>query len=92
MTKVVALIGEANLLSPSQQKVLEFLRLHPYEVFAIKEEEKIAQILGMNRNNVGWCLWALEKKHLIAKRRVGRKVYYGSLEAISHLDKELKKK
>ncbi len=91
MTKVIALAGEANL-SPSQDKILEFLRLHPYEVFAIKEEEKIAQALGMNRNNVGWCLWALEKKRLIGKRRMGRKVYYGSLEAINNLDKELMKR
>lgn len=91
MTKVIALAGEANL-SPSQDKLLEFLKLHPYEVFAIKEEEKIAQELGMNKNNVGWCLWALEKKRLIGKRRIGRKVYYGSLEAIDHLDKELKRR
>jgi len=91
MTKVIALAGEANL-SPSQDKILEFLKLHPYEVFSIKEEEKIAQELGMNRNNVGWCLWALEKKRLIGKRRMGRKVYYGSLEAMSNLDKELRKR
>ena len=91
MTKVIALAGEANL-SPSQDKILEFLKLHPYEVFSIKEEEKIAQELGMNRNNVGWCLWALEKKRLIGKRRMGRKVYYGSLEAIGNLDRELKKR
>ena len=91
MTKVIALVEEAKL-SSSQDKVLEFLRLHPYEVFSIKEEDKIAQDLGMNRNNVGWCLWSLEKKRLIGKRRIGRKVYYGSLEAIEHLDKELKKK
>ena len=91
MTKVIALVEEARL-SSSQDKIVEFLKLHPYEVFCIKEEDKIARDLGMNRNNVGWCLWSLEKKHLIGKRRIGRKVYYGSLEAIEHLDKELKKK
>jgi len=91
MTKIFALANEGNL-SPSQDKLLEFLKLHPYEVFAIKEQARIAESLGMNKNNVGWCLWALEKKHLIGKRRIGRKVYYGSLEAISHLDGELSKK
>ena len=91
MTKVIALVEEPKL-SYSQDKILEFLRLHPYEVFSIKEEDKIAQDLGMNSNNVGWCLWALEKKRLIGKRRIGRKVYYGSFEAIKHLKKELKKK
>lgn len=91
MTKIFALAKEGSL-SPSQDKLLEFLKLHPYEVFSIKEQEKIADTLGMNKNNVAWCLWALEKKQLIGKRRVGRKVFYGSLEAISNLDKELAKK
>jgi len=91
MTKIFAIAKEGSL-SPSQDKLLEFLKLHPYEVFAIREQGKIAEALGMNKNNVGWCLWALEKKHLIGKRRIGRKVYYGSLEAISNLEKELAKK
>jgi hypothetical protein len=91
MTKIFALAKEGNL-SPSQDKLLEFLKRHPFEVFAIKEQEKIAEALEMNRNNVGWCLWALEKKDLIRKRRIGRKVYYGSHEAIANLDKELAKK
>jgi len=46
----------------------------------------------MNKNNASWCFWALEKRRLIGKRRVGRKVYYGSLEAINQLDRELRKK
>lgn len=91
MTKVLSLAAESTL-SPSQDKILGFLKLHPYEVFAVKEDQNIAQTLGMNKNNVGWCLWALEKKHLIGKRRIGRKVYYGSLEAINHLDRELSRK
>ena len=91
MTKVLSLAAESTL-SPSQEKVLGFLKLHPYEVFAVKEDEKIAQALGMNKNNVGWCLWALEKRHLVAKRRIGKKVYYGSYEAISLLDRELSKR
>ena len=91
MTKIFALAKEGSL-SPSQDKLLEFLKLHPYEVFSIREQGKIAEILEMNKNNVAWCLWALEKKHLIGKRRVGRKVFYGSQEAITNLEKELAKK
>lgn len=91
VTKIFTLVGETNL-PPSQEKVLEFLKLHPYEVFAVTEVEEIAQTLGMNKNNASWCFWALEKKHLIGKRRLGRKVYYGSLEAINQLDRELMKK
>lgn len=91
VTKIFTLVGETNL-PPSQEKVLEFLKLHPYEVFAVTEVEEIAQTLEMNKNNASWCFWALEKKHLIGKRRLGRKVYYGSLEAINQLDRELRKK
>lgn len=91
MTKIIALAEEADL-SPSQDKVLQFLKLHPYEVFAVKEVKELAQALGMNENNASWCFWTLEKKRLIAKRRLGRRVYYGSLEAINQLDKQLKKK
>ena len=91
MTKIITLAVEANL-SPSQEKVLGFLKQHPYEVFAIKEVKEVAKGLGMNENNTIWCLWALEKRRFISKRRLGRKVYYGSLEAINHLDRELGKK
>lgn len=90
MTKIFAIANEGNL-SPSQDKLLEFLKHHPYEVYAVREQEKIAEALDMNKNNVVWCLWALEKKQLIGKRRIGRKTYYGSLEAISNLDRELMK-
>ena len=91
MTQIIPLSEEADL-PPSQEKVLQFLKLHPYEVFAVKEVKEIAQALGMNENNASWCFWTLEKKHLIGKRRLGRRVYYGSLEAINQLDKQLKKK
>jgi len=91
VTKIFTLVGETNL-PPSQEKILEFLKLHPYDVFAIKEVNEIAQTLGVNKNNAIWCFWALEKKHLIGKRRLGRNVYYGSLEAINQLDRELRKR
>jgi len=88
MTKIASVVAEINL-PPSQRKILDFLKEHPDEVFAINEEQQISQVLGMNRNNIGWSLWALEKRGLIGKRKVSRKVYYGSHEAIGKLDKSL---
>ena len=91
MTKIFALADQPEL-PPSQEKIVEFLKHRPYEVFSIKEVKEMAASLGLNKNNASWCFWALEKRRLIAKKRVGRKVYYGSLDAIEQLNRELKKR
>jgi len=91
VTRIIALASETDLPS-SQQSMLGFLKSHPYEVFAVTEIRELGPSLGLSKSNASWCCWALEKKGLIAKKRLGRRVYYGSLEAIGLLDTELSKK
>jgi predicted transcriptional regulator len=91
MTKIITLATEPDL-PPSQEKILQFLNRHPYEVFSIKEAKEMAPSLGLSQNNASWCFWALEKRQLIRKKRIGRRVYYGSAEAIEYLNTELGKR
>ena len=92
VTRIIALATEPDL-PPAQERILEFLKHHPYEVFAIKEvKEEVAPSLGLAAGNASWCFWALEKKRLVRKKRLGRRVYYGSPEAIEHLNRELSRK
>jgi len=92
MPKISELV-EKEALSPLQMKVLRYLNDHPDEVFSYRDEAELAQKINHDGSvhGIGFSLWALEKKGLIGKENYGRRVYFGSFQAINKL-KEAKKK
>jgi hypothetical protein len=84
MAKIDVVLGQPDV-SPSQQKLLEYLNARSDEVFSYSEAAELANHLGLKESNVRWSLWALEDEEAIAKTRIGRKVYFGSKKAIATL-------
>jgi hypothetical protein len=74
-------------LSPLQQKVYDYLQEHDDEVFGYGDVKELSEKInhqGSNRG-VSFTFWALLKKKLIDKERVGKNIYFGSKSAIESL-------
>ncbi|MBN2238277.1 MAG: hypothetical protein JW712_00765 [Dehalococcoidales bacterium] len=74
-------------LSPLQQKVLDYLQAHDDEVFGYGDVKELCEKIhhkGSERG-VSFTFWALLKKKLIDKERVGKYIYFGSKTAINEL-------
>ncbi len=79
-------------LPPLQKKVLAFFERHKGEAFIYHDPELLKELHGEKASALGWTMWALEKKTFLAKRKVGRKTYFGLPEDINKLDAGLKQK
>ncbi|HEU0073029.1 MAG TPA: hypothetical protein VFS30_03390 [Dehalococcoidia bacterium] len=79
-------LAQRDSLTPLQKAVLEYMEAHDDEVFSYRDEKLIRDVKS-KPSAVGFTLWALHKKGLIEKEKVGRKVYFGSNDAIAELRK-----
>jgi DNA-binding transcriptional ArsR family regulator len=82
--RIAAVLERRDRLSPLQRKVLDYLESHGDEVFTYRDVA-LARATKAKLSAVGFTLWGLEKKGLIEKEKVGRKVYFGSHDAIAEL-------
>ena len=84
--KVEAIVdfSRRKKLSPLQRKVLEYLEEREDEVFRYRDGE-LAEKLSVKASALGFTLWTLHQRDLIAKAKVGGKVYFGSHAAIAQL-------
>jgi hypothetical protein len=71
-------------LSPLQKKVLDYIEKHADEVFSYRDAD-LARDLSLKASAVGFTLWTLHDRDLIAKAKVGGKVYFGTKGAIGKL-------
>ncbi|HEY95759.1 MAG TPA: hypothetical protein G4O15_12570 [Dehalococcoidia bacterium] len=91
MPKINDVINQSQL-SPLQQKVLDYLQEHDDEVFGYGDVKELSEKInhqGSNRG-VSFTFWALLKKKLIDKERVGKYIYFGSKSAIESLREQKK--
>ena len=79
-----------NSLPPLQKKVLDFFKRHRGEVFPYDDPE-IYNGIDEKPTAIGWSIWSLENKKLLAKKKVGRKTYHGLPEDIQKLNLALSK-
>ncbi len=79
-------------LPPLQKKVLAFFERHRGEVFLYQDREMLSELHGEKGSATGWTMWALEKKGFLARRKVGRKTYFGLPEDIKRLESGLAQK
>ena len=92
MPKINEILSEYEL-PPLQQRVLSYFQQHTDEVFSYKDADELAKLIkhtGSPRG-VSFALWALDKKGVVDKERVGKRVYFGSKDAIAELRKKKKK-
>ena len=80
-------------LSPLQQKVLDYLQEHDDEVFGYGDVKELSEKINHkgSERGVSFTYWALLKKRLIDKERVGKHIYFGSKSAISSLREQNRK-
>jgi Fe2+ or Zn2+ uptake regulation protein len=91
MPKINEVISNLKL-TPLQRKVLAYLQNHNDEVFQYKDLNELAKLIKHHSpRGVASSLWTLASKGMISKTRIGRKIYYGSKEAIDYLLKGLNK-
>jgi predicted transcriptional regulator len=92
MPKIDAILGEYEL-PPLQQRVLSYFQEHKDEIFSYMDAKELAKLIKHNGSprGVAFALWALDKKGVVDKERVGKRVYFGSKEAITELRKKKKK-
>ena len=88
MPKVTEVLGKYKL-PPLQQKVITYLQGHKDEVFSYMDKGELSQLIkhSGSPSGVGFALWALDQRGLIDRERLGRRVYFGSKEAIAELRK-----
>jgi hypothetical protein len=79
-------------LPPLQKKVLGFFERHKGEVFSYHDAEMLKGLPDKKASALGWAMWGLERKKLLAKIKVGRKTYFGLPADIKKLDAGLKQK
>ena len=85
MPKINEVISNLKL-TPLQRKVLAYLQNHNDEVFQYKDLNELAKSIKHNSlRGIASSLWTLSSKGMISKARIGRKIYYGSKEAIDYL-------
>jgi hypothetical protein len=91
MPKINEVIGEFQL-PPLQRKVYSYLQEHKDEVFSYMDSAELGKLIrhtGSPRG-IAFSFWDLNRKGLIDKERVGRRVYFGSKPAIAELRKQKK--
>ncbi|GEM_PF-1424125 len=71
-------------LPPQKAKLLQYLQEHPDEVFPYRDET-LGRALGMKQAALSFGLWQLCQQGLIGREAVGRRLYFGSHEAIERL-------
>ncbi|HEY41738.1 MAG TPA: hypothetical protein G4O18_07755 [Dehalococcoidia bacterium] len=93
MPKISDVLNKSQL-SPLQQKVLDYLQEHDDEVFGYGDVKELSEKINHegSKRGVSFTLWALLKKRLIDKERVGKHIYFGSKSAISSLREQMRKK
>ena len=79
-----------NALPPLQKKVLSFFERHKGEVFPYDDPVMLSELHDEKDTAIGWSIWTLERKKFLAKRKVGRKTYFGLPEDIQKLNSALK--
>lgn len=86
MPKINDVINQSQL-SPLQQKVLDYLQEHDDEVFGYGDVKELCEKINHkgSQRGVSFTFWALLKKKLIDKERVGKYIYFGSKTAIKSL-------
>ena len=86
MPKIDDVINKSQL-SPLQQKVLDYLEEHDDEVFGYSDAKELSEKINHKGSirGVSFTFWALLKKKLIDKERVGKYIYFGSKSAIEAL-------
>ena len=86
MPKISDVIKKSQL-SPLQQKVLDYLQEHDDEVFGYGDVKELCEKINHkgSQRGVSFTFWALLKKKLIDKERVGKYIYFGSKSAINSL-------
>jgi hypothetical protein len=93
MPKIEEVVNKSRL-APLQQKVLTYLAKHSDEVYGYDDSRTLSKAIEHNgsERGVAFSLWALDRKGLIDKERIGRLVYFGSKDAIAELRKRRAKK
>ena len=91
MPKINDVINQSQL-SPLQQKVLDYLQEHDDEVFGYGDVKELCEKINHkgSQRGVSFTFWALLKKKLIDKERVGKYIYFGSKSAIKSLREQKK--
>jgi hypothetical protein len=77
--------------SNSEEKIHNYIILHPDEVYEYYDETLHKEFPELQEDSVNWYLWNLAKEKRIGKINIGRRVYFGSNEAIEELRKKLPK-
>ncbi len=92
MPKIADVLGE-YMLPPLQQKVYKYMREHNDEVYSYVDAEDLSDKIGHqgSKRGVGFAMWALHDKGMIDKENQGRRVYFGSKEAIKEFRKIAKR-
>ena len=78
-------------LSPLQKKVLGFFERHKGEAFSYNDEKLYGELKEKNPAAIRWTTWFLEQRGFLAKKKAGKKTYYGLPEDIKRLEVGLKK-
>ena len=91
MPKINDVLKKSHL-SPLQQKVLDYLQEHDDEVFGYGDVKELCEKINHKgrQRGVSFTFWALLKKKLIDKERVGKYIYFGSKSAIESLREQKK--
>lgn len=86
MPKINDVLNKSQL-SPLQQKVFDYLQEHDDEVFGYGDVQELSEKINHkgSKRGVSFTFWALLKKQLIDKERVGKNIYFGSISAIRSL-------
>lgn len=75
----------------AEAKIHKYIIQHADEVFEYWDEDLRKAFPELNQNTTDWVLWNLSNKKKIGKVKIGRRVYFGSNEAIEDLRKRLTK-
>jgi len=86
MPKIADVLNRYQL-PPLQQKVLDYLQSHNDEIFSYTDAIDLGRLVkhAGSVRGILFSLNALEQKGLIYKERLGRRVYFGSKQAIEEL-------
>lgn len=74
-----------------EQKICNYVLEHPDEVYENYDESLHKAFPDINQDSLNWYLWNLANEKKIGKTKIGRRVYFGSNEAIEELRKKLPK-
>ena len=88
--KIQELLNEEE--QSQEEKIYNFVTQHKDEVFgywdATLQKEFAVEDKDKDKDKIDYYLWKLEQNKRISKTKIGRKVYYGSHEAIEELEKK----